>query len=223
MGHPDEEEWRQEAAMDEWFDDQLKAQSRQPVFAFLARFGDAVQERVDACIHDATRLRTAGFPGAALVRAAAGIEITIRFFLAKPLVLGAFLSDEWAEALTKRLLGARTAEDRELLPAILRNWGIDLTTLHLSDGSQMWEAVVTGVWKHRNNYVHAAATITDEDASVAIDCLEQLLSQVVAPMANELGFTRDETNRWSVVLSKYDRSLNPPQEYETANPFSDAA
>jgi hypothetical protein len=223
MGHPDEEEWRQEAAMDEWFDDQLEAQSRQPVFAFLARFGDSIQERVDACINDATRLRAAGFPGAALERAAAGIEITIRFFLAKPLVLGAFLSDEWAEALTKRLIGPRTAEDRGLLPAILRNWSIDLMTLHLSDGSQMWEVVVKRVWDHRNNYVHAAATITDEEASVAIECLEQLLSQVVAPMAHELGFTRDETNRWSVVLSRYDRSLNPPQKYETASPFPDAA
>src|SRR5439155_5125938 len=100
MGHPDEDEWRQEAAMTEWFEEQLRAQIREPVFAFLARYGDAVQERVDACRNEAAQLRKAGFYGASLVRAAAGIEVAVRFFLVKPLVLGAFLSDEWARLLT---------------------------------------------------------------------------------------------------------------------------
>lgn len=223
MGHPDEDQWRAEAAMMEWFEDQLKAQTREPVFAFLAKHGDAVQERVDLCMAEATQLLAGGFPGAALVRAAAGIEITIRFFLVNPLVLGAFLSGEWAQSLTKRLLGGRTAEDRSLLPAILRNWGVDVTAIRLANGSQMWETIVKEVWNDRNNYVHAAASVAHDHAAVALECLGTILSEVVAPMARELGFTRDESGRWSVVLSKHDRALNPPHVYDTASPFKDAA
>lgn len=219
MGHPDEEEWRQEAAMMEWFEEQLREQSREPVFAYLAKYGDAVQERVDLCRRESSQLRAAGFAGAALVRAAAGIEIAVRFFLARPLVLSAFLSDEWAQALTTRILSGRTAEDRDLLPAILRNWAIDITALRLSSGAQLWETIVARVWPSRNDYVHAGAMLTDVQAVVALDCLDTLLASVVAPIAKQLGFTREDTGCWSVVLSSHDRDLNPPRHYETASPF----
>lgn len=223
MGHPDEDEWRQDAAMMEWFDDQLKAQAREPVFAFLARYGDAVQARVDTCRTESAALRAAGFPGAALVRTAAGIELAVRFFLVQPLVLSAFLSDEWARLLTDRMFKSRTADDRKLLPAILRNWGVPLTSIKLSDGSQMWEALVQRVWKARNEYVHAGATVLDDEAAIATECLECLLANVVSPIARELGFTREDSGRWSVVFSRFDRSLNPPTECKTASPFDSSA
>lgn len=219
MGHPDEDEWRQEAAMMEWFEDQLRQQSHEPVFAYLAKYGDSIQERVDACRQEAIALRTAGFHGASLVRAAAGIEVSIRFFLARPLVLSAFLSDEWAHVLTSRILHGRTAEDRELLPAILRNWGIDVTTILLSSGDQLWETIVGRVWSRRNAYVHAGGSAADADSALAIECLDGLLARVVAPIAKVLEFTREETGRWSIVLSSHDRTLNPPRHYDTASPF----
>ena len=219
MGHPDEEEWRQEAALEEWFNERLTSQAREPVFAYLARHGDAVQERVDLCLSEAQRLLSAGYAGAALVRSAAGIEIAVKFFISKPLVLGAFLSDDWAEALTDRLIGGRSVNTRELLPAILRNWSIDVTTLVLSNGSQLWETIVAAVWDNRNGYVHAGATISDRDAAISIECLEKLLSHVVAPVARNLGFTREDTGRWSVVLAQGDRSINPPRTYATDSPL----
>jgi hypothetical protein len=43
------------------------------------------------------------------------------------LVQGAFLSDEWAGILTDRILTGRTAEDRKLVPVLLRQWGLDVT------------------------------------------------------------------------------------------------
>ena len=221
MGHPDEEEWRQEAAMSDWFEDQLQSQAHGQVFAFLAKYGDAVQDRVDTCAAEAASLLAAGFPGASLVRSAAGIEVTVRFFLARPLVLGAFRSDEWANTLTKRLLNNRTVEDRELLPGILRNWSVDLTALRLSDGSQLWETILRKVWVCRNNYVHAAATLTDDQASTALECLDRLLSDVVEPVARQLGFTRAATGRWSLVLSMPEQHHTLPTEYESASPFAD--
>jgi hypothetical protein len=223
MGDPHEQELLEEAAQMEWFDEQLRAQTREPVFAYLARYGDAIQERVDASAQEASDLRANGFPGAAVVRAAAAIEIAIRFFLVKPLVLGAFLSDEWAALLTSRVFGARGAADRELLPAILRNWGIDVTTILLADGRQMWETVVRGVWSWRNSYVHAASSPTDSQAATAGECLERILKDIVEPVSRTLGFTREETGRWCVVHSQFDRELNPPTRYITASPFDAGA
>lgn len=223
MGHPDEAEWLADAAAEKWFDEQLQHQIRQPVFAYLAKHGDAVQERIEKVTIEATQLRTFGFPGAALVRTAAGIEIAIRFLLVRPLLLGAFMSDEWAGMLTKRVLGGRTVEDRELLPAILRNWQVDLTAVLLPDGSQMWQCIKRDVWPARNAYVHTAAIVDDEHAALAAECLKHMLTDVVAPIARNLGFTREESGCWSVVHSAHDRDLNSPTRHERANPFSSEA
>ena len=124
----------------------------------------------DGVFTQARQLADAGHPGAARVRAAAGIEVAVRFFLARPLLQGAFLSDEWAQLLAKRLLNGRTAEDRELLPAILRNWKVDVTKVKLRSGQQAWEQLVGRVWQRRNDYVHKAADVSANDAQCAIEC-----------------------------------------------------
>ncbi len=205
--------------MERFIEEQLRQISESPVIYYLARFGDAIEERVQLCRSEAADLAAAGFHGAALVRSAAGIEITIRFFLARPLVQGAFLSDEWAALLSTKMLSGRTADDRDLLPAILRNWNLDITRITLADGSKLWDRVLTRVWPRRNDYVHAGATISENDACLAAECLQAMLTQVVAPIAVRLGFTREETGRWSVILSRHDRSINPPSRNETASPF----
>ena len=219
MYHPDEDEWRQDEAMQDFLDEQLRELTEAPVIAYLAKYGDAIQERVDRCRAESAALVKAGFNGASLARAAAGLEIAVRFFLARPLVQGAFLSDEWAQALANRILNSRAAEDRDLLPAILRNWGIDVTKVLLHSGGQMWEAVIRDIWPARNEYVHKGADISKDVALKALEALETLLREVVAPIARRLRFTLEETGRWSIVLSRFDRQLNPPQEYETASPF----
>jgi hypothetical protein len=219
MGHPDEDEWRAEEAMMDFLDEQLREIAEAPVISYLARYGDAIQARVDACVNEAGRLLAADFPGASLVRAAAGLEIAVRFFLARPLVQGAFMSDEWAQALASRILNGRGAEDRDLLPAILRNWGVDITTLHLANGAQMWETVITETWPARNDYVHKGADVPHAVAAGAAEALDVLMGQVVGPIARKLRFTREETGKWSVVLSQFNRELNPPEEHETASPF----
>lgn len=193
--------------------------SEEPVFAYLARYGDAVQQRVDSSLIEAPDLLAKGHAGAALVRAASGIELAIRFFLVRPLVQGAFLSDQWAQTLVSRIVAGRGADDRVILPAILRNWKLDVATLKLSNGKPVWETVKATVWPRRNEWAHAGAQVSEAEAQLAIECLERLLSDVVAPIAERLGFTRVETGKWSLVLSSFDRSLNPPQRYETASPF----
>ena len=222
MSWDDYHDYEQEAAMEEFLEAELRRISEEPVFYYLAMYGDAIEERVKRCLSQAQALSDSGYPGAALTRAASGIEVTIRFFLARPLVQGAFLSDEWAELLSQKLLRGRTADDRELLPAILRNWKMDITNIKLSDGSQAWEQIVKKVWPRRNNYVHKADDTSNEDALLAIECLKILLSHVVDAIAKKLGFTRDQTGCWSIVNAENPPdypNLNPPRTYTRQNPF----
>lgn len=217
-----DDEYRMGEFLNEFVEEQLRQLAEGPVFQYLATYGDAIESRVRTCVEEGCRLIDAGHPGVALVRAAAGIEITIRFFLARPLLHGAFLSDDWAQLLASRLLNGRTAEDRELLPAILRNWKIDVTEVRLDDGRQAWEQIVGRIWPRRNDCVHKAADASPDDARRAVECLEALLSQVVDPLAQRLGFTREETGCWSVIARDNPPKfpdLNPPARYERKDPF----
>jgi hypothetical protein len=215
-------EYEQEAAMEEFLEEELRRIAEEPVFSYLAYYGDAIEARVRRCLDQARNLIEAGFSGAALVRAAAGIEVTIRFFLARPLVQGAFLSDDWSQLISEKVLNGRTAEDRELLPAILRNWKIDITSVKLPDGSQVWEQIVGKVWRGRNGYVHKADDASRDEAMLAINCLETLLSQVVDPLARKLGFTRDQTGSWAIVAVENPPefpNLNPPRRFTPMDPI----
>jgi len=220
--HEDYEDYRQDEWLSNYIDEELRQLAEAPAFQYLAHHGDAIEERVRNCLAEARSLQRAGFPGAALVRAAAGIEITIRFFLARPLLQGAFLSNEWAQLLSNKVLNGRTAEDRELLPAILRNWKIDITAVRLPTGNPLWETVVTQVWQRRNEYVHTGAVLKYQDAELALESLTTLLDEVVAHVATRLGFTREESGSWSVVIVRNPPEfpdLNPPHRYERQSPF----
>lgn len=217
--YDDIQRYEAEEAMERFLEEQLREIAEAPVFTYLSKYGDAIEERIRLCIEEATALSKAEFWGASLIRSAAAIEIAIRFFLARPLVQGAFLSDDWAALLSNKVLNGRTAEDRDLLPAILRNWSIDVTRVMLSDKSQMWEVVISKVWPLRNDYVHAGGSIEESDALLAAECLDALLKQVVDPLARRFGFTREQSGLWSVVVSSINPELNSPHHYETDNPF----
>ncbi|MBI4379853.1 MAG: hypothetical protein HY574_01485 [candidate division NC10 bacterium] len=214
--------YQEEAAMEAFREEELRRIAEEPVFGYLAVHGDAIEARVKRCLAEAQVLSGSGHHGAALTRAASGVEVTIRFFLARPLVQGAFLSEDWAELLSQKVLSGRTAEDRELLPAILWNWRIDITKVKLPDGSQAWEQIVRRVWPRRNDYVHKADDASADEALLAIECLTALLSQVVDPLATRLGFTREQTGCWSVVAAKNPPehlNLNPPRTHPRRDPF----
>ena len=216
-----------ECLQDEWLsnyiDEELRRLAVEPAFDYLAHYGDAIEKRVRSCLQEALSLQKAGFSGAALFRAVAGIEITIRFFLVHPLLQGAFLSNDWAQLLSKKILNGRSATDRKLLPLILRKWGIEITTVKLTNGDQLWETIVGRVWHRRNDYAHEGASACYEDAELALECLATLLNDIVARVAKHLGFTRDQTQSWAVVTVANPPGfpdLNPPRRYEQRDPFS---
>jgi hypothetical protein len=200
------EEAKREAFYEEELRDFREGTAQRVVFDYLAVHGDAIEERVKRCLAEAEALTRDGYYGSALTRAVSGIEITIGYFLVRPLVQGAFLSESWAAVLLQKILGKRSAGDRALLPAILRNWNIDITTVTLADGPQAWEQIQGRVWDRRNDYVHKADEVSAQDAVLAIECLTTLLTRVVDPLATRLGFTREQTGSWSVIAAK-----NPPE------------
>jgi len=218
----DPSEYAAEEGFRELFESELQRLSEEPVFDYLARHGDAIETRVRGCASQARELLDAGFHGAALVRATAGLEIAIRFFLVRPLLHGAFLSEDWARALSERILRGRAAEDRTLLPAILSNWRLDITSVRLAGGAQAWESIVGIVWPRRNDYVHKGSDCGVQDAELALECLDTLLARVVDPIGARLGFTRERTGRWCEVHPSGPSDppgLNMPHTYPVADPF----
>jgi len=226
-GWDDYDRYMQEDALEEFLQESLKSISVDSTKHYLGTYGDAIQERVLRCLAEAKRLQDGESYAAAVVNAATSIELIIRFMLLRPLVQGSFLSDEWAAVLANRVANGRSAEDKGLLPAVLRQWGIDVNSLTLADGSLVWPTILNAVWPLRNKIVHQATTARDTQAATAIECAEALLSQVVNMLARNLGFTLGTTGRWSEIRGKatsLDIGLPASwsQSFHPASPFDDA-
>ena len=149
-------------------DEYLNELAEGPAHGQMATFGDAVEKRMLECIDEAKRLNATGFPGASLARSVTAIEIIIRHFLVRPLIYAAFSTDEWADVLVDRILqkGPRgSTTEKELLPAILRNWGIDITAVVMPGGKNLWQTLKGkpgGLFELRNTYAHHGANCNPE-------------------------------------------------------------
>jgi hypothetical protein len=153
------------------FAEDLKNQSQEAVKGYLARHGDAVDQRVLGSISEGRALHSAGHPGPAICTAAIAIELMIRFMLVRPLIQGAFLSDQWAEILTNRVATGRTADDRELVPAVLRQWGLDITQIRTSSSkSPVWEFTIGQLFPTRHLYVHRYDPVEPDCAAIGLEC-----------------------------------------------------
>lgn len=124
----------EEAAYEEIVRESLRNIPIEAAKTYLGKFGDAIDARVTACLAQAEELLAAHFPSVSLTLSLTAVEIMIRFLLLRPLMQGAFLSEEWAEVLLRRIGTGRTAEDRELLPAVLGNWDIDIDQFRTTAG-----------------------------------------------------------------------------------------
>ena len=126
------------------------------------------------------------------------MELIIRFLLIRPLVSGAFLSDEWAAILSEKIGSGRTDEDRRILPELLAQWKIDLEEITLPDGTRLWASLKGsgGLIEKRNQVVHQGAEITESDARLAVECVGTMMNEIVYRIAAELGFTLEKTGRW---------------------------
>lgn len=123
------------------YEDTLRSVSEEAVPDHLGTIGDAIEALIKSRVAEAQRLLDLGFYGPALVTGTSAIELIIRFLLVRPLVSGAFLSDEWAAILSEKIGSGRTDEDRRILPDLLAQWKIKLDQIALPDGTPLWPSL----------------------------------------------------------------------------------
>jgi hypothetical protein len=146
--------------------------------------------------------------------------------LVRPLVQGAFLSDEWAELLATRIGTGRTDEDRKIVPDLLKQWSLDIDLIRLRGGGRLWDTIIKCVLPKRNKVVHAGESATLEIAGLGIECAECLLSEVVHPIGKALGLTVERTGKWCQIHSIRNGSSGGSSQwwssYSPRSPFDDA-
>jgi hypothetical protein len=141
--------------LDRLFQQGVKNQAKEAVKLYLGRHRDAVDQRVLASIAEAKALLEHKHFGPALCAAAIAVELMIRYMLIRPLLQGAFLSDEWADILTDRIVTDKAGRDSDLVPIVLRQWGLDVTSVRSSTSKvPVWQWITTHLFKGRNNYLH---------------------------------------------------------------------
>ncbi|MGE6497102.1 hypothetical protein ACQKFX_21325 [Cupriavidus metallidurans] len=193
---------------------------------YLGTFGDAVEERINLTLCQSRELLNHGFPSAALVLASTAIELLIRFMLVRPLVQGAFLSDEWADLLANRIGAGRTDEDRKILPLLLKQWDLDINGVLLPGNKRLWDAITKIVLPKRHKIVHTGATASAEEAALALACVDALIAEILHPLAKSLGFTLTTTGKWCQIHGKNEYSNGESSQWWSSftpqSPFEDA-
>ena len=200
----DDEYYARDAAMADLAQQTLKDRSIEGSRFYLGTFGDAVDERISSAMANARALQTTGNSEAALVFASTAIELSVRYLLVRPLVQGAFLSDEWAEILASRIGTGRTDEDRKILPSLLRQWSVDIDSVRISNGEKLWDVVTKRLLPKRNRVVHAGESASPAEALLSIECVELLQHKIVHVIARNLGFTLERTGKWCRIHGKSD-------------------
>lgn len=195
----DEWELAEEAAREE-YESEIAARTlaeikENAINYYFFYYGDFIEQRILERIDAAKRLIGGGFYGESLTSSIIAVELTIRWFLLRPLCEAAFISEELADVLLQRILPPRTSSvDRELLPKILLHWGSNVTSLRLRDGSQLWQKLTTDYIPARNQFVHRGESVGAHIATGAIAAAEQLMTEsirIVEP------FKRRGPNGWA--------------------------
>jgi hypothetical protein len=185
---------------------------------YLGTFGDAVENRVRGLMNEATLLLESGHIGASLVLNASSLELLVRHFVLKPLVSGAFLTDVWAELLVDKLVVGQSGRDRQLLPMIANEWGIDLKTITLSDRKSAWDVFVSDLVPLRNQFVHKGASVSLESATRAAECTAALFNGLLPAIAKKLRLSWPESGAWHKVV-KGVGSGTRFTDYDPRDPF----
>jgi hypothetical protein len=175
----DIDEWPGERIIAKGKADETRNRARQ----YLAMNGAAVWKRVERSMEAAEQ--QAEFPAGSIVAAVTACELTIRFLLLRPMIAALVFNTR----LSMRLVRERTMQperDRKMLPHVASAWGLQLEDLRLPNGQPLWDTLQLLI-EVRNNYVHRADPVVAEQAGGALDCAQELVTQVVRPLAERVG------------------------------------
>jgi hypothetical protein len=203
----------------------LKQRSEEAVQVYLGRYGDAIDERVQRLLGTTESLLKHGFPEQALSTAVTAIEIMIRFMVVRPLVQGAFLSEQWSEILTGKISAGRAESDRKLFEKLLSEWDIELSKFQFKEQGTLWAFVRDKVLKIRHQVIHAGETVDMEFATLSVEAAFSFRSTIVKAIEERFGFTLDATGCWcrtsSETGSMADGTYRTSAAYfETDTPFT---
>ncbi len=208
-----EEEYFEELGRQEFIAQTLKDIPEERIREYLGTYGDAIDARIEDVIAQARYASQSGYPRYAVVGAVTAIELIIRFMLVRPLLQGAFLSDDWAQLLVQHITAGKTAQERDILPRMLEIYGIDIKELKLSDGSIFWKTLIETVIRKRNRIVHEGEDAAPDEARIALECAALLREKIVLQIAKKMGFTLDKTGYWHEIADA------ERDNYDPANPF----
>ncbi len=221
-----EDAWREKAAFDFDLDvsyeairvaveQAIEGESIESVRIYLGTYGDTVTTRVRNNLTEANDLLKLGHAGPALTLACSAIELTVRYLVIRPLVQGAFLSNEWAAILTDKIIRDRPGEGRDILPAVVQAWGLDLDAVRLGDGRMAWGVFTGSALPARNRFVHTGESVSSEMAGSSVECAEALLFRLVAAIAERVGL-RWPAHPWHV---SYRSDAFVIRSFEPLDPF----
>jgi len=212
----------QEAAESEFWEKLPQDLHEQAVTDYLGSNGDAIDGRVQNLIGLADTLYKGGHHGPSIVASVIALEVMIHYFCVRPIIVGAVLSDLIAAEVSKRIVGSRTSDQRQMLSAVLRPWGIELSHLLLPDKQPLWDRIQNVVIRKRDGFIHRGDEVTSEEAELALQCVRSFHDQVVLGLAHRLGFTLQLSGCWSKIVD----AARPPgylggeRGYTRVNPFA---
>jgi hypothetical protein len=192
----------EEAAEDEFWEKVPQDLHEGAVTAYLGSRGDAIDARTMKLTLLAETLFRNGHHGPSIVASVVALEVMIQYFCVRPIVEGAILSDLVGLEVSKRIVGSRTSDQRQMLSAVLKPWGIELAMLLLPNHQPLWDQIQTVVVKKRDGFVHRGDDVSEEEAKLGIECVRSFREQVVLGLAKRLGFTIAQTGCWSKIIHK---------------------
>ena len=223
MSYDDDEYFYQiDDAMKQLEEEILERTSIENITGYLGEYGDSIAERIRSCAGIADSLLKSEYYAASLITSVIGIELIIRFLLIAPIVQGALLPNELATILMSKVGLNRSADDRKILPSLLKKYDIELGLLKLPTGEILWDVFQKEIITSRNRAVHLGDPCSKSEAQKALICLTEFDNQLVGSIAHKLGFSLERTGCWCRV--EYGDPNDPTQpsgatHYQPNSPF----
>jgi len=126
------------------------------------------------------------------------------------------MSEYWSAALMDRLLPNSPGSDRRLLPAVLKEWGIELN--ELSNGESLWEVFTQRLYRARNAALHRGADVDEETARLGLEAARLFLDDLGGRIAERFRLTWPKTPWHEIGLEK-DGKLVVESRTDAKDPF----
>lgn len=141
-------------------------------------------------LHEATRLLKNDHPSAAMVFAAAAVELLLKYTILQPLIYGLIHNENMANVIVNYTLGQTgfSRYDQLLKDLFQEVAGVDITTVRRRTGAhKTLIEECKELSKQRNKIMHSGDTATREDATNACDVAQAVYWLFVAQMLTALG------------------------------------